>query len=112
MVKIKIAEDFSRTPGPRLKKEGSFSGELFREVLLAPLIKKAIEANDSLEVDLDGTAGYGTSFLEESFGGLIRIEKIPFEKITSTLILASFEDKSYIEEIFGYIKDANEQEKK
>jgi hypothetical protein len=111
MVKIKIASEFSRTPGPRLIKEGSFSGELFRDNLLAPKIKEVISSESTLEVDLDGTAGYGTSFLEESFGGLVRVLGIPYEKIMKVLVLISNEEPSYIEEIMGYLKDAHEGEK-
>lgn len=112
MVKIKISVDFSRTPGPRLIKEGSWSGELFRDQILAPKVMKAIETKDTLEVDLDGTAGYGTSFLEESFGGLIRKLKIPYDNVKDILRIVSDEEPSYIDEIWGYINDANEKGQK
>ena len=69
---IKIATDFSRIPGARYPEEGDYSGQEFRQNVLHPALKKAIEMNVKLIVDLDGTAGLGTSFLEESFGGLIR----------------------------------------
>ena len=62
-----ISKDFSSTPGPRYIREGDFSGELFRNEILLPIITEAIENKLKVIVDLDGTAGYGTSFLEESF---------------------------------------------
>lgn len=69
---INIERDFSRSPGGRFIQDGSFSGEEFRENFLIPALEKAISSNDILNIELDGDLGYGSSFLEESFGGLIR----------------------------------------
>ncbi len=68
----KIAEEFSITPGGRFKKNGPWSGEAFRDEVLRDLLQDAINAGDKLTVILDGTSGYGSSFLEEAFGGLVR----------------------------------------
>jgi len=67
-----IAEQFSETPGGRFKKHGPYSGEEFREDVLRRRLQDAVNADETLVVVLDGTAGYGSSFLEEAFGGLIR----------------------------------------
>lgn len=75
MHKIKIAEQFSETPGGRYQKEGPFSGEEFREKFLIPKYREAKEASSVLEIDLDGVYGYPTSFLDEAFGGLAIAEK-------------------------------------
>lgn len=75
MVKISIANDYTRTPGSRYIYEGPFSGEDFREQLLYPKYLEAIQGGDGMEVDLDGCYGYATSFLEEAFGGLVRKTK-------------------------------------
>jgi len=109
MITISIAKDFSRIPGARFPKEGNYSGEEFRKNVLLPNLKEAIEKNVKLQVVLDGTAGLGTSFLEEAFGGLIRIDNISYSDIQSTLELVSEEDEDYIEEINQYIKEAYEQ---
>ena len=71
MIKVK---DFSKTPGSRYRNEGlkAYSGEEFREDFLEPLFLEALNENKKLLVDLDGTIGYGTSWLEEVFGGLAR----------------------------------------
>jgi STAS-like domain of unknown function (DUF4325) len=65
---INIPTDFSRFPAGRFISDGSFSGEKFRRDLLVPALRTA----DFVEVHFDGTLGYGSSFLEEAFGGLIR----------------------------------------
>lgn len=109
-MKIKIATDFSRIPGARFPEEGDFSGQDFRQQILLPKLKEAIEKKEKLEIDLDGTAGLGTSFLEESFGGLIRIDKIAYLDIVSTIVFISAENPDYIDEIMEDLKKAHEKE--
>lgn len=108
-IKLKISKEFGPTPGPRYKNEGDFSGEKFREDILSPLIKQAIREGKRLIVDLDGTAGYGTSFLEEAFGGLIREERMDVSKVISTLAYVSQEEDYLIDDIKEYIEDAASQ---
>jgi hypothetical protein len=108
-MKIKIATDFSRIPAARLPEEGDFSGQQFRQEILLPKIKEAIAKKEKLEIDLDGTAGLGTSFLEESFGGLIRIDRLDYQTVINTLTFVSDEDPDYIDEIKDYLKDAYEK---
>ena len=107
---LNIAKDFSRIPGARKPQEGSFSGQEFRNNFLVPKIKEAIEKKCKLIVILDGTAGLGTSFLEESFGGLIREDGFPLSLLNEILDFISEEDEEYKEEIKEYMECANEQE--
>lgn len=109
MITISIAKDFSRIPGARFPEEGDYSGQEFRNNVLLPKLKHAISAHEKLKVILDGTAGLGTSFLEESFGGLIRIDNISYSDIMNTIVLISDEDEDYIEEINQYLSEAYEQ---
>lgn len=67
-IMISIAENFSESPAARYRHEGPNSGERFREDYLIPALRKGV----AVKVNLDGVVGYGSSFLEESFGGLIR----------------------------------------
>lgn len=68
-MKIINITDFSEFPGPRYSSLGLHSGEEFRKRVLIPKIEKH---NDDIIVNLDGVFGYGSSFLDEAFGGLIR----------------------------------------
>lgn len=68
MKHIVRVKDFTRFPGPRYIKLGKHSGEEFRNTILIPAIKE----NSPVLVDLDGTIGYGSSFLDEAFAGLLR----------------------------------------
>jgi len=76
-----IAHEFSMTPGGRFRKHGPYSGEEFREDVLCDLLHTAIEGGDKLAIVLDGAVGYPSSFLEEAFGGLVRLRKFSHETI-------------------------------
>lgn len=69
---IHIAKDFTRYPGPRYAQDGPFSGEAFRDGILSDALDEAIKSGGVVNVFLDDVAGYGSSFLEEAFGGLVR----------------------------------------
>jgi hypothetical protein len=58
-------------------------------------------------VDLDGTMGYATSFLEEAFGGLAR--KHPDEEVLNHLRFCSKDEPYLIDELTQYIKEANKK---
>jgi STAS-like domain of unknown function (DUF4325) len=109
-ITITIANDFSKSPGPRLKVEGAFSGEKFREEILTPKVAEALRDSKVLLIDLDGTAGYGTSFLEEAFGGLIRHDMYSYEDLKKILRFKSQEEPYLIEEVWKDIGDACGQE--
>lgn len=65
---VSIAKNFSRFPAGRYLTDGPYSGQAFREKVVEPLLKEG----KRVTIDLDGVMGYGSSFLEEAFGGLVR----------------------------------------
>ena len=104
MHKITIAKEFSDTPGPRSKNEGDCSGEEFLEKLLLPAYKQAVSEDGTLLIDLDGTEGYATSFLESAFGGLARTF-VP-EEVLSRITFKSDDEPYLVEEIKRYVLEA------
>jgi hypothetical protein len=103
-MELLISTEFSRTPGPRKRVEGEFSGEEFLEILLEPRYRTATESGIKLLVNLDGAVGYPTSFLEEAFGGLAR--KFPRAQVEKTLEFVC-NDEPYLEDqIRKYIREA------
>lgn len=101
MVYVNIAKDFTRFPAGRYKVNGDTSGEAFREKFLEP----ALKAGEHVTVNFDGTVGYGSSFLEEAFGGLVRKLKLTSEYVLEHLSLES-SDSSINEEVTSYISEA------
>lgn len=111
-MKIKVSEDFATAPGSRYISEGINSGQEFRQKHLLPAVQKAIGAKEKLEVDLDGTSGYGTSFLEEAFGGLIREDGLQLRTLSDLLIIISNEEPQLLDEIRDYMEAAERVRKK
>ncbi|MBU8921513.1 MAG: STAS-like domain-containing protein [Bacteroidales bacterium] len=105
---LTVCKEFSSTPGPRYISEGDFSGELFRNKVLGPALQNALKEDVPLVVDLDGTAGFGTSFLEEAFGGLIRESGIPYKTVSGCIELISLEEPYLIKDIREYIEEARD----
>jgi hypothetical protein len=109
MLKLNIAKDFSTTPGSRRKTESVFSGEKLRVEVLVPLVTKAKSEDSQIEINLDGTAGYGTSFLEEAFGGLIRENRFDYNDLSKRIHFISTEEEYLITDILQYMKDASDE---
>lgn len=109
---LTVATDFSRTPGVRSLGEGDYSGEVFLSRCLYPRFAEAMRQGQKLTVNLDGTAGYATSFLEASFGGLVRGDRehnIPgtdLRTVQRYLHLVCTDDPYLLEEIAEYMHDA------
>src|SRR5664279_3809964 len=102
MKTINVAQDFTRFPSGRYKRNGNTSGEAFREKHLEP----SISAGEEVTVELDGTIGYGSSFLEEAFGGLVRSLKITSASLKTKLHIVTA-DATLLEEVNGYIDDVS-----
>ncbi len=100
---ISIAKEFSIYPGGRVPSDGLFSGEDFRENFLLPIF----QGTEKVIIDFDGTRGYGSSFLEEAFGGLVR-RGIKKEQIFSQLVFQSGKE-SLIAEVKRYINAAKNE---
>jgi STAS-like domain of unknown function (DUF4325) len=104
MITINVAKDFTRFPSGRFRKNGDTSGEAFREIYLEPHLKKG----DQISVELDGTIGYGSSFLEEAFGGLVRSLRLQPATLSNNLVIKT-EDAALLDEVNSYIEEASQK---
>lgn len=96
-IKIEIAKDFSSTPGPRYRQNGRFSGEEFLDTILKDKFLEAERENKKLVVNVDGLAGYPSSFIDGSFGELIR--NFGRKRVEKTLKIEAQIDDFAIKEI-------------
>ena len=70
MIHISV-KDFTLFPGLRHCSISEKSGEEFYHTILNEAFAKAYSEDTKLIIDLDGTDGYASSFLDEAFGNLV-----------------------------------------
>ena len=99
---IKMGRDFSPCPGGRLREDGPWCAEAFREDTLLP----ALDAEDSVVLHLDCAEGYGSSFLAEAFGGIVRSGRYTAAQLREKLRIES-RDRILVREIWSYIDHAH-----
>jgi hypothetical protein len=95
---INVARDFSRYPSGRYPTDSRYSGERFREEFLVQPLRE----NNSLKIELDGTLGYGSSFLDEAFGGLMRVHGFTNDFLKGHLSFVS-KNEDLITEAWSYM---------
>jgi len=103
METIDIGKKFSTTPIGRYLSDSSNSGERFREDFLVPSLKEG-----KVIVIIDTTEGYGSSFMEEAFGGLVRVGHFTQEELKKLLSI-QYEDPAFEVfemQIWQYISEA------
>ncbi|KAB2682942.1 DUF4325 domain-containing protein [Brucella pseudintermedia] len=88
---IDLARDFSPYPAGRYSADGQFSGEAFREHKLVPALKTLVAggSDEKLVINIDGVRAFGSSFLEEAFGGLLRLGLFPKDEILKRIDVQS-----------------------
>ena len=104
MKTINIGKEFSDTPLGRYTTDSKFSGERFREEFLKP----ALSENEVVSVEIDDAEGYGSSFLDEAFGGLVRKGYFSAEQLQNKLKIACHDPAYalYQKLIWKYITEA------
>lgn len=98
---LNIAKQFSRSPAGRYLTDGPYSGQAFRDGFLLP----ALMQSEIVVVQLDGALGFGSSFLEEAFGGLVREAGFKADALHQKLQISS-KLKTYEQRIWRYVDDA------
>jgi hypothetical protein len=111
-VRINVAGEFSKFPSGRDDIDGPNNGTRFRKELLVPRFKAAVAQCAELTVELDEVLSFGSSFLEEAFGGMIRREGISKSDLMRVLkILPGREgNRRYSDAIYRYIQEARHEE--
>ena len=97
LIKIKVL-DFTEYPGVRYIGQGDDTGEQYYYEHIKPSFENCIKENKILVVDLDDTAGYASSFLDECFGNLVY--DFDFDEIKKRLKIISTQEPDWIEVIF------------
>ena len=103
---ISICSDFSKFPGGRYDSDGPNNAQRFKREVLLP----ALDQYEFIEIDFEGIAGVGSSFLEETFGGLIRDNGFSADEIYRRIKFKTRQGR--IDEIKSYIDDAQKVKEK
>ncbi|MCP3467991.1 STAS-like domain-containing protein [Bradyrhizobium sp. CCGUVB23] len=111
MTTISIASDFSPSPAGRTPADGPFNGQRFREEFLIPALQAATGSGEKVTVNLDGAYSYSSSFLEEVFGGVVRVKKFAPEVLTRQLEISAENPiyASFRRDAQSYLADALKQ---
>ena len=107
MTSLSVARDFSVTPGGRWRRISECSGEEFRERFLEP----AVQSGQFVEVNLDGVVGYGSSFLEEVFGGIVRLMRWRTRDEFDSHLAVKTARQSWKAEVDQYVDEALARER-
>ena len=92
--------NFTEYPGPRYSKQGDHSGEQFYSEVLKEKFQEVLDSSNEevdyvLAINLDNTAGYASSFLDEAFGRLVF--NFSKEKVSNHLEIISNQEPDWIE---------------
>lgn len=97
MKTISVLKDFTEFPGLRHCSISDDSGEEFYHRILNKAFKEALDNETELTVDIDNTAGYAPSFLDETFGNLVYDYSL--RTVKKYLKIISMQEPSWIEMI-------------
>lgn len=103
-MEIDVARSFTSYPVGRTRSDGRYSGEAFRDDHLVPALKAG-----AVTVVMDGAKGYGSSFLEEAFGGLVCRRGFEPGQLRERLVIRT-KDSLLRAEIWSYIEEAGQLE--
>lgn len=93
--------DYTEYPGPRYVSQGVDSGEEYYHTVLQEKFAESLKENAKLKVDLDATAGYAPSFIDEIFGNLVY--DFEYDQIFGLLEVKSETEPDWIKLVFENI---------
>ena len=104
MKKLVISKVFSRYPVGRDELDGPDNGERFRREFLLPLLKHG----DTVLISFEGVRMCNPSFLEEAFGGLVRVDKLRADDVLERVQFEQLSSSSnaYPKRATQFIKEA------
>ena len=103
-MKINIGKQFARYPAGRYLADGPYNGQKFREEFLVPALQGK---DEEIEITLNDARGLKSSFLEETFGGLVRAGYKADELLRRLKFVS--QDPSLVEEINEYILNQDKE---
>lgn len=100
-----IADEFSRFPGGRLRAHGPKSGEEFRDDVLLNLYSSC----NKITINMTGAVGYGSSFLDESFGELGK--RFGIDAVKDKLAIIADDDPNLVSIVWDKVSKGSAERK-
>ncbi|CAM3571324.1 STAS-like domain-containing protein [Halomonas sp. FME1] len=104
---IDIGLDYTDLPYGRDERDGDLNGKHFRETVLLPALKE----NKKVIIEMSNALGYGSSFLDEAFAGLIKHGGFTKDELFERLEF-KYNKESVKRNIYKYMQEAEEGKKK
>ena len=107
METLTIAKDYSKFPGGRYSEDGEGNATDFRENYLVPMLEK----NAPFILDLNGVVYYPISFIDEVFGGLVRMKRYSEEQLIDLIKFKATDSNLFrtVENILEHIKSPDQE---
>lgn len=105
MKEMNFVNEFTDMPLGRYNEDGPYSGQRFRDEFLVPKLHQLADG-EVLLLDLSNAFGFGSSFLEECFGGMVRRKIFSLDELKKKLIIKCEDDPMTIAQIAEYMLDA------
>lgn len=112
MIKLSIANDYSKFPSGCFHEDGPSNAKDFRYLKLNPALHEAIKNNEKLIISFDGTMGFSSVWLAIAFCDLnlefnkyilLNIKNGTTEFDIQDIVVLECEDSSIIQEVWEYI---------
>lgn len=103
---INIGKDYTDLPYGRDERDGEYNGKHFRKTVLIPKLRVC----DRVVIIMGDALGYGSSFLDEAFAGLIKYEGFSKSEILQKIDF-QYHKKSVIQNIYNYMDEAEANKK-
>lgn len=98
---FRFAHEFTDIPIGRFRTDGDLSAEVFRDDILIPLLAN----HNKVILDLNGVFGFGSSFLDEAFCGIIRRKLYTVDELLTKLEIICDDDPMTVRQIHKYLNN-------
>ncbi|MGL5913481.1 MAG: hypothetical protein ACRCZB_04895 [Bacteroidales bacterium] len=103
---INVKEDFTDCLGGRTIKQGPYSGEAFKSILLVAFNTVILEKNPRIVVDFRGVFGIPHTFIRYSFSSIVKdFQHTKYRFIIKDIFTIVCDDQEQVEEVLEGINN-------
>lgn len=105
-----VGNQYNHRPMGRSPEDGRHNGERFRLEFLIKFLNQ-LEQGQKIVLDFDNVSLAGSSFLEEAFGGLVRVHNFTPQQLSESIVIKHEPELNEVfkDRIEKYIKEAGQK---